>query len=103
MRIARDTDALNFEFDQLKKFQNRILPGSITIAYGSRKLLTFAVDTVGPIAGNDAGDYLSVRRKVVCATRPFGPLRIPGTSHKEGGAHLSRGSKSRSHQRHGHS
>jgi TonB family protein len=54
LRIAREAEVLNFEFDNLKKFQNRILAGSITIAYGNQKLLTFTLDAIGPIAGDTA-------------------------------------------------
>ena len=54
LRIAREAEVLNFEFDHLKKVQNRILSGGITIAYGNQKLLTFAVDTITPISRDDA-------------------------------------------------
>jgi TonB family protein len=54
LRIARGAEVLSFEFDHLKKFQNRILSGGITIVYGNQKLLTFTVDTISPIASDDA-------------------------------------------------
>ncbi len=72
LRIAREADVLNFEFDHLKKFQNRILPGSITIAYGNQKLLTFAVDSIGTLAGDNAAISPPVDAK------PSVPLGLSG-------------------------
>jgi TonB family protein len=74
LRLARDAEVLNFEFNSLKKFQNRILAGSITIAYGNQKLLAFTVDTIGPIAGDEAAVTPPADAK------PSAPLGLSGPS-----------------------
>lgn len=74
LRLARDGEVLNFEFDRLKKFQNRILAGSITIAYGNQKLLTFTVEAIGLIA-NDEGAVTPP-----ADAKPTAPLGLSGPS-----------------------
>ena len=74
LRLARDAEVLNFEFYSLKKFQNRVLAGSITIAYGNQKLLAFTVDTIGPIAGDEAAVTPPADAK------PSAPLGLSGPS-----------------------
>jgi TonB family protein len=54
LRIKRTSNSAYVAFDRLAQVQNRILPGSITIALDAHKLLSFTLNATDSLAKNDA-------------------------------------------------